>query len=468
MFTFTGIPNIYENPADRASILEMLETRGRIDSAEANWKRKDGKIISVRESGGRVRRKDGQVGHYEVIVEDITKQRSLEAQLRQAQKMEAVGLLAGGISHDFNNHLNVILGNTELLLEKMESGKVQHYAEEIKKATQRATQLTRQLLAFSRKQVMYTALLDLNAVVGEVVKVLQRLIGEDVQIVIEGETNLASIRADRGQVEQILMNLATNARDAMPNGGKFTIRTENAELGPNDVARHPYVAPGRYVHLLVRDTGLGMSEDIRSRAFEPFFTTKPQGRGTGLGLAMVYGIVKQSGGYVWISSALGAGTTFDIYFPCVDEAAPALGGELEVQGESRKGTETILVLEDEESLREVTCEMLTGAGYSVLQAGRGGQAIALARQYVRPIHLMISDVILPDISGPSAVSAVQASHPETKVLFVSGYAEGSLVQKVIEAGAILLEKPVSRSDLLREVDEILHLRNSSAEGAQSQ
>jgi CheY-like chemotaxis protein len=204
-----------------------------------------------------------------------------------------------------------------------------------------------------------------------------------------------------------------------------------------------------------------MSEDIRSRAFEPFFTTKPPGRGTGLGLATVFGIVKQSGGYVWISSALGAGTTFDIYFPRADEAAPALDGELAAQAESPKGTETILVLEDEESLREVTCEMLTRGGYSVLQAGLGGQAIALARQYTGPIHLMVSDVVLPDISGPSAVSAVQASHPETKVLFVSGYAEGSVVQKVIEARAVLLQKPVSRSDLMREVDEILHLRNPS-------
>jgi len=267
--------DIYENPSERASLLEMFETGARIDRAEVNWKRKDGKVIFVRESGRLVRRKDGKAEYFEVIVEDITERRSLEAQLRQAQKMEAVGLLAGGISHDFNNHLAVILGNADLLLEKARSNKLRHYAEEIKKATQRATQLTRQLLAFSRKQVLYPALLDLNAVVGDVVKILRRLIGEDVQIVIEGETNLASVRADCGQVEQILMNLATNARDAMPDGGKFTIRTENAELGPDDVAPHPYVKPGSYVRLSVSDTGVGMSEEVRSRAFEPFFTTKP-------------------------------------------------------------------------------------------------------------------------------------------------------------------------------------------------
>jgi len=460
--------DVYDNPDDRAAILAMFETRGRIESAEATWKRKDGKIISVRESGGQVRRKDGQVGHYEVIVEEITERRSLEAQLRQAQKMEAVGLLAGGISHDFNNHLSVILGNADMLLEEIESGKLRHYAEEIKKATQRATQLTRQLLAFSRKQVMYPALLDLNAVVGDIVKILRRLIGEDVQIVIEGETNLASIRADRGQIEQILMNLATNARDAMPDGGKLTIRTENAELGPDEVARYPYIRPGRYVRLSVSDIGEGMSEAVRSRAFEPFFTTKPQGRGTGLGLATVYGIVKQSSGYVWISSALGVGTTFDIYLPRLDEAAPALRGGLEVREEYPKGTETILLLEDEESLRAVTCEMLTTGGYSVLQAARGNQTVEVAQQYKGQIHLMISDVVLPDMSGPSAVARVQTLHPEMKVLFISGYAEVPVAQQLIEEGAILLQKPVSRSDLMRKVDEILHLRIPSAKGAQSQ
>ena len=453
---------IYENPADRVSTLEMYETRGRVDSAEVNCKRKDGKTISVRLSGRQVRGKDGQVSHFEVIAEDITQRRGLEAQLRQAQKMEAVGLLAGGISHDFNNNLNVILGNTELLLEKIQSNKLRHYAEEIKKATQRSTQLTRQLLAFSRKQVLYPSLLDLNAVVNDIVETLRRIIGEDVQIVIEGEPNLASIRADHGQVEQILMNLATNARDAMPNGGKFTIHTENAELGPDDVARHPYARPGRYVRLSISDTGQGMSEEVRSRAFEPFFTTKPQGRGTGLGLATVYGIVKQSGGSVWCSSALGAGTIFDIYLPRVDEPAPALVGRSEVRGEYAKGTETVLLLEDDECLRTLICEMLTEGGYSVLQAGRGEESIEVAEQYKGPIHLMLSDVVLPDISGPSAVAAVQALHPETKVLFVSGYTEVPVAQKFIAEGAILLQKPVSRSDLMKKVDEILHLRIPSA------
>jgi two-component system, NtrC family, sensor kinase len=449
--------DIFENSEDRVFLLKRLEPSGRIDGVEVNWKRKDGQTVLVRLGGGQIRGKDGQVSHFEVIVEDITERRSLEAQYRQAQKMEAVGLLAGGISHDFNNHLSVILGNAELLLEKTQSGKLQHYAKEIKKATKSAAQLTRQLLAFSRKQVLYPTLLDLSAVVSDVVKSLVRLIGEDVQIVVEGETSSASIRADRGQIEQILMNLATNARDAMPNGGTFTLRTENAELGPHDVARYFYVRPGHYVRLSVSDTGMGMSEEILTHVFEPFFTTKPQGKGTGLGLATVYGIVKQSGGYVWISSRPGKGATFDIYLPRVDEAAPPLLGEPEGRSEYPKGTETILVLEDEEALRAVTCQFLTAGGYTVLQAGRGSLTIEEAQRYKGRIQLIISDVVLPDMSGPSVVERVQALHPGLKVLFVSGYAEVPVAQKLIEEGFLLLQKPVSRSALMKTVDELLHL-----------
>jgi two-component system cell cycle sensor histidine kinase/response regulator CckA len=397
---------------------------------------------------------------FEVIVEDITERRSLEAQFRQAQKMEAVALLAGGISHDYNNLLGVILGNADLLLETTPTGVQQHYAEQIKKATRRAAELTRQLLAFSRKQILYPVILDLNAVVRDVGKILRRLIGEDVQIVTDLETSLDSTRADRGQIEQILMNLATNARDAMPKGGKFTIRTGNAELGPDDVALHPYAKLGRYVRLSVNDTGVGMTDAIRRRVFEPFFTTKAEGRGTGLGLATVYGIVKQSTGYIWVSSAPGAGSTFDIYLPRVDEKAPPLVTGLEERSEYPRGTETILLLEDEESLRQVTCECLTASGYNVLQAGRGNHAIDVAEQYKGPIALIVSDVVLPDMSGPSVATKVRALHPEAKVLYVSGYAEVPVAQQLIAEGAILLQKPLSRGDLLRKVDEMLHLRTS--------
>src|SRR5581483_3490643 len=277
--------DIYEDEFTRRTILERYGPSARVEVVEAKWRRKDGKIIVVRISGNLIRTKNGSIDHYEVIAEDITQQRCLEEQLRQSQKMEAVGLLAGGISHDFTNLLGVILGNAELLLETKPSEKQQHYAEQIKKASGRAAQLTRQLLAFSRKQVLYPTVLNLNTVVADVGKLLQRLIGEDIRIVTESQAGLGAIRADRGQVEQILMNLATNARDAMPSGGTLSIRTENAQLGDEDVARYPYVKPGRYVHMAVSDTATGMTEEVRSRVFEPFFTTKEQGRGTGLGLA---------------------------------------------------------------------------------------------------------------------------------------------------------------------------------------
>ncbi|MFZ0992042.1 MAG: PAS domain S-box protein, partial [Candidatus Sulfotelmatobacter sp.] len=452
--------DLYDDPADRRSILDSYGPSGRVSGCEVNWRRKDGKIIVVRISGGAFRAQDGSFSHFEVIVEDITGRRSLEAQFRQAQKMEAVGLLAGGISHDYNNLLGVILGNADLLLETAPTGAQQHYTEQIKKATRRAAELTRQLLAFSRKQVLYPVILDLNVVVRDVGKILQRLIGEDVQIVTDLETSLDSTRADRGQIEQILMNLATNARDAMPNGGKFTIRTANAELGPDDVALYPYAKLGRYVRLSVNDTGVGMTDAIRHRVFEPFFTTKAEGRGTGLGLATVYGIVKQSTGYIWVSSAPGAGATFEIYLPRVDEKAPPLISGLEERSAYPRGTETILLLEDEESLRQVTCECLTTNGYNVLQAGRGNHAIEVAEQYKGPIALIVSDVVLPDMSGPSVAAKVRALHPEAKVLYVSGYAEVPVAQQLIAEGAVLLQKPLSRGDLLSKVDEMLHLRTS--------
>jgi PAS domain S-box-containing protein len=459
--------DIYQNPADLLSMLEMFGTRERVSGTRVNWKRKDGKTVSVRISGRQVHGKDGRVTHFELIAEDITEWLSIEKQLLHAQKMEAVGLLAGGISHDFNNHLSVILGNVDLMMEKAPSGVLQHHALQIKKAIERASQLTRQLLAFSRKQVLNPTVLDLNAVVSDVVGILRRLIGEDVQIVVEGETNLGSIHADRGQIEQILMNFATNARDAMPTGGKFTLRTENVELGP-DVAPDPHIRPGPYVRLSVSDTGVGMNEEVRSRVFEPFFTTKPLGKGTGLGLAAVYGIVNQNGGYIWISSEPGAGTTFDIYLPRGHGKASLLGDGLRIRSERPKGTGTILVLEDEESLRAVFCEFLTAGGYRVLQAGRGDQAVKVAQEHKGPIHLMVSDVVLPDMTGPSVVERIRTLHPEICAFYVSGYTNVPAAQKIVEEGAILMQKPISRSDFMGTVDALLDLRTPSALTSQSQ
>lgn len=448
--------DVYEDEYTRRAILKSIGPSERIDGVEVNWRRKDGKTIVVRVSGKLVREKNGSIDHYEVIAEDITERRSLEEQLRQSQKLEAVGLLAGGISHDFSNLLGVIIGNAELLLETKPSEKQQRYAEQIKKASGRAAQLTRQLLAFSRKQVLYPTVLNLNTVVADIGKLLQRLIGEDIQIVTESEASLGSIRADRGQLEQILMNLATNARDAMPSGGTLSIRTENAQLGDEDVARYPYVKRGHYVHMAVTDTGTGMTEEVRSRVFEPFFTTKEKGRGTGLGLATVYGIVKQSGGYIWVSTTPGAGTTFNVYLPKVDEKPTIAAPSLEVRPKYPRGTETILLLEDDDSLRQVTCEFLAASGYNVIQAGRGDLALDLATQYKGRIPLVISDVVMPEMSGPAAVSQLRLSHPEMQALYVSGYAEAPIVQELIAEGALLLQKPLARLTLLTKVDELLH------------
>jgi two-component system cell cycle sensor histidine kinase/response regulator CckA len=450
--------DIYEDPAMRQAIIGQLEPGGRVRAAEANWKRKDGGIVAVRLDGGVFRAKDGSVSHFEVMAEDVTERRSLEEQFRQSQKMEAVGLLAGGISHDFNNLLGVILGNADLLLEKLADPSQAHYLESIRKAGKSAAQLVRQLLAFSRKQVLYPAVMDMNSVVSDTGQILRRLIGEDVRVKTDLQTGLGSIRADRGQLEQILMNLATNARDAMPNGGTFTIRTENAELGASHVARHPYVKPGPYIHLSVSDNGMGMPEEVRARVFEPFFTTKEKGRGTGLGLATVYGIVKQSGGYIWVTSEPGIGTSFDFYFPRVDAQVDPVVAAL-VQSTYPKGTETILLLEDEDCLRKVTREFLLESGYKVLDASRGDIAVELAKRFKEPISLIISDVVMPEMSGPVAISRLRELHPDAQVLYVSGYAEVPVAQQLVSEGAIVMQKPVSRIDLLKKVDELLHLRS---------
>lgn len=453
--------DIYEDAMVRWSVLERYGPRGRVDGAEVNWKRKDGKIIAVRLCGGAVRNDDSSVSHYEVIAEDITARRELEEQLRHAQKMEALGLLAGGISHDFNNLLSVILGNAELLLDTTKQSETQrHYAEEIKKASRLAAQLTRQLLAFSRKEVLSPTVLDLNGVVQDVCKILERVLGEDIRIATELSANLSAIRADRGQIEQLLMNLATNARDAMPVGGTFTISTESMEIGPHNATLYPDILPGRYARLSVSDTGVGMSEELRARIFEPFFTTKPLGRGTGLGLATVYGVVKNSGGFIRVSSMPGAGTTFLIHLPCVEKKAVSPNLDLSVGNDGAGQRAMVLVLEDEEPVRLVTSEFLAAAGYRVLQAGSGYRAIEVARQYQGPIHLIISDVVLPDINGPAAVIDVQALHPETQALYVSGYAEDAAAQQLIAEGAVFLQKPVSRRDFLAKVEEMLHLASA--------
>jgi PAS domain S-box-containing protein len=447
--------DIYENPGLRESFVNQIQSSHRLDGIEANWKRKDGSVIVIKMSAGAVC-EGNAIQYHEVIAEDITERKVLEEQFRQAQKMEAIGQLAGGISHDFNNLLSVILGNAELLADASTAHARQHHADEIKQAARRAAQLTRQLLAFSSKQVVHPVLLDLNTVVTDVGKMLQRALGEDVHVVLNLAGDLGSVRVDRGQVEQILVNLATNARDAMPNGGSLTIRTENATLDLADAVRYPGVTPGRYIRISVIDTGAGMTEELRARIFEPFFTTKPRGRGTGLGLATVYGMVKQSGGYIWITSAPGAGSTFDVYLPQVDGKPAALPvGQKKITAYP-SAPKTILVLEDEDALREVMCEFLSAGGYHVLQARTGEHALELARRYPGVVSLILCDVILPDMHGPDVAARLLAAHPEMRVLYISGYAEAPVAQKLVAAGSVLLQKPVSRKELLNEVHAVLH------------
>ncbi len=448
--------DVYENVSVRDAILVSAAGNDRTVGAEVNWRRKDGKTIPVRLSGRVVHSDDESPILYEVIAEDISGRRSLEAQLLQSQKMEAIGQLAGGISHDFNNLLSVILGNAELLMETNPSKAQRHHADAIRQAAGRAAELTRQLLAFSRKQVLFPTLLDLNEVVRDMAKILKRLIGEDVCVQLDLRSEIGSVRTDRGQIEQILMNLATNARGAMPNGGTLTIRTENCEITPKEVTNYPGAKVGEYVRLSVSDNGVGMSEEVRSRVFEPFFTTKAPGSGTGLGLATVYGSVKQSGGYVWVSSSPGQGATFALYFPRVQQKAPRKIKVAENHSPDARANETILLVEDELALQEVTSELLEASGYTVLRSGRADEAIRAASAYQGQIALIISDVVLPDEPGPKAVEKLHALHPEAKVLYISGYAEMPVAQQLAAHREMFLQKPFSRATLLGKVDSILH------------
>jgi two-component system cell cycle sensor histidine kinase/response regulator CckA len=376
--------------------------------------------------------------------------------LRQSQKMEAVGQLAGGVAHDFNNLLGVILGYTGLMLDHMDpEDSNRRGIEEIEKAGDRAALLTRQLLAFSRKQVLQPKVLDLNAVVAGTEKLLQRLIGENIDLRVVLNPTLGRVKADAGQLEQIIMNLAVNARDAMQPGGTLTIETANVDLDDDSAEMHPSSKPGPHAMLSITDTGCGMDAKTKERIFEPFFTTKEFGKGTGLGLSTVYGIVKQSGGSVWVYSEVGIGTTFKIYLPCV-ESVVGVAAPVDKPEKIVKGSQTILVVEDEGALLQVTHQSLAAAGYAILAAQSPAEAIRISESHPGPIHLMVTDVIMPGMNGAQLATHLSAPRPEMRVLYVSGYTDDTIVRHgVLEPGLAFLQKPFSPKTLARKVREVL-------------
>jgi len=435
------------------------DARARKDAAAAKYeglckhRKKDGKVLEVEiishqldYSGRRVRL---------VVAQDISERHLLEQQLRQAQKMEAVGRLAGGVAHDFNNLLMVISGYAEVILAGLDFRHPLHEkGRAIQQAADRATTLTRQLLAFSRKQLLELKVVDVNAVVQDMERLLRPLIGENVEFDAKLSPEAAHTRADAGQLEQILMNLVVNAKDAMPNGGKLTMQTQNIVVDENHRRGQTFIRPGQYVMLSVSDTGMGMDKETQSRIFEPFFTTKEKGKGTGLGLSTVYGIVKQSGGYVLVQSEEGRGTKFQIYLPRVEgiaekhapQSTPAILG----------GSETVLLVEDEESVRQLVRDTLTAKGYRVVEAENGEAGLAAAAQHQGKIDLVITDVVMPGIGGRELIKQLAELRPETKVLYLSGYTEDAIISEgTIEREAAFLQKPFTLKSLSQKVREVL-------------
>jgi len=447
--------DVFAQPEEHARLTEEFLRVGRMDGFEVKWKRKDGSAITVRISGRAVSSADEPAEVLEATAEDVTDRRVLEDQFRQAQKMEAVGRLAGGVAHDFNNLLMVISGYTEVILAKLDTEHpLQEKARAIQQAADRATTLTRQLLAFSRKQLLELKVVDVNAIVEDMERLLRPLIGENVELTTGLAPEAGHTRADAGQLEQVLMNLVVNAKDAMPNGGKLMIHTQDIVVDENHRRGQTFIRPGNYVMLSVSDTGMGMEKETQSRIFEPFFTTKEKGKGTGLGLSTVYGIVKQSGGYVMVQSEKGHGTTFNIYLPRVEAAADMNAAPM--PRVALGGSETVLLVEDEESVRQLVRETLTAKGYRVVEAENGETGLASAAKHEGKIDIVITDVVMPGMGGRELVRRLAEMRPETKVLYLSGYTEDAVVSEgTIESGTAFLQKPFTLQNLSRKVREVL-------------
>ena len=447
----------FEAGYPRSAFREQIEREGEVRGLEAAWKRRDGSVVFVRGSARAFRANDGSVLYYDGTFEDVTEHRQLEEQLRQAQKMEAVGRLAGGVAHDFNNLLTIVIGYSDLLLKKLTAcDGMRLPVGEIKKAGERAALLTRQLLAFSRKQVLQPQILDLNSLLTNLDEMLQRVIGEDIELVTHLPSGPCRVKADPGQIEQVIMNLAVNARDAMPQGGQLTLEAANVELDSSYASSHESVLPGHYVMIAMSDTGIGMDAETQAHIFEPFFTTKEQGKGTGLGLATVHGIVKQSGGSIRVYSEPGKGTTFKVYLPRIDQAVEVIAPTNVPVDELSRGSETILLAEDEEAVRSFARGLLESRGYEVLEAKGAHEALEVGGRYKKRIHLLLTDVVMPHMSGAELVKHLAPLHPETKVLYMSGYADHAVVHHgLLDPGTVFLQKPFTPHTLARKLREVL-------------
>ncbi len=451
-----NLANLYSDSQQWFVLADYLRLLEKFQGLAGDWLRNDRTIVSVRLSG-RAFRDERNTIFFELFAEDVTERRALEQQLRQAQKMEAIGRLAGGIAHDFNNLLMVISGYSEFLLERVGADpEMRGHTREIANAAERATSLTRQLLAFSRKQMLDPKIVDLNSVVSENVKMLTRLIGEDIDLVMVPGQDIGAVKADPGQIEQVIMNLAVNARDAMPKGGKLTIETSNVTLDANYARFHAPVKPGDYVMLAISDTGMGMDAETQAHIFEPFYTTKGL-KGTGLGLSTVYGIVKQSEGYIWLYSETGKGTSFKIYLPRFSATGEALATQPALaQEQPSKGHETILLVEDEENLRRLARQSLENQGYNVIDAPDGAAAIKISQAHPGPIHLLLTDVIMPGMNGRELANKLSPTRLEMRVLYMSGYTENHIGHNgTLDEGITLLQKPFTLSALRSKVREML-------------
>lgn len=461
----TDISRFYGDPARREAMMKGLEAKGSVQNLEHEFRRKDGSEVWLSLNMRCIYGADGKPSYYEGTAEDITERKLLQRQLQQAQKMEAIGRLAGGVAHDFNNLLGVINGYTEILKSRADlDPAVLQPIEEICSAGKKAASLTQQLLAFSRKQIIQARVIDLNEAVTHLSKMLRRLIGDDVELTMRLSARAVQVKVDQGQIEQVLMNLAVNARDAMPKGGKLTIETDICDLDESYALRHKPVRPGRYARLTIADSGCGMSQETMSHLFEPFFTTKELGRGTGLGLSIVYGIVKQADGYIWAYSEPERGSSFKIYLPL--QAAEVERKAEQPRAERLRGTENILLVEDDPSLRMMMAGFLKGLGYSIVEADNGEAAWEMVNDAAYPVELLITDITMPKMSGRDLADRLVTKFPKVRVLYISGYTHDGAVQtRALGTGEAFLQKPFALSELSRTIRELIEIEKEQGVGA---